>query len=62
MKNTIKAGILAVTLLAFAGCDPAKKPDSKTDSTTTTVKIDSSVKVSTDTTKIDTVKKDTSKK
>jgi len=63
MKNIVKLGVIALTVLSFTACyfgDKTKKP---IDSTSTTVKVDSSVKTTTvDSAKNDTTKKDTTKK
>jgi len=59
MKNIIKAGLIAITVLLFAACS-SKKAAAGTDSTR--VKIDSTVKTTTtDSTRQDTAKKDSSK-
>jgi len=61
MKSTIKLGLAAITLLSFAGCS-GKKASGYSDSTTT-VKVDSTVKTTSgiDSVKTDTTKKDTTK-
>ncbi len=55
MKNIIKTGLVALSVLSFAACS-GRKAAASTDSTT--VKIDSTVK----TTSVDSVKQDTTKK
>ena len=55
MKNNIKTGLVALSVLSFAACS-GRKAAASTDSTT--VKIDSTVK----TTSVDSVKQDTTKK
>lgn len=60
MKNIIKSGIIALTVLSFAACS-TKKAAGNADSTS--VKVDSTVKTTTvDSVKQDTTKKDTTKK
>jgi hypothetical protein len=60
MKNSIKTGLLALTVLFFAACGNGDKSKKTGDSTT--IKIDSTTKVSIDSTKKDTGKMDTTKK
>ncbi len=62
MKNIAKLSVIALTVLSFAACDPTKKPATEgVDSTSATVKVDSN-KTVVDSSKTDTVKKDTVKK
>lgn len=65
MKSTIKLGLAAITVftaLSLGSCS-GKKASGSTDSTTTTVKVDSTVKTTStiDSIKTDTAKKDTTK-
>ncbi len=67
MKNAFKLGALAlVVAVSFSACGDGKKTGSKPDSTATTTKVDSTVKVDSakkDTTvKTTTTTKDTTKK
>ena len=55
MKNIIKIGLVAISVLSFAACS-GRKAAASTDSTT--VRVDSTVK----TTTVDSVKQDTTKK
>jgi len=63
MKNIIKTGFAIAAIGLFAACGPAKTATITTDSSATTVKVDSTVKITTgaDTLKKDTTKKDTTK-
>lgn len=63
MKNIVKLGLVALTILSLAACDPAaKKPAEGPDSASATEKVDSSAKTGIDTAKADTGKKDAIKK
>ena len=62
MKNIVKLSVVALTVLSFAACDPAKKPAESNDPASTAPKVDSPAKAGIDTTKADTGKKDTTKK
>lgn len=59
MKNIIKTSLLLTAVLLFAACDSNKN---KQTGDSVSVKIDSTTKISIDSTKKDTVKRDTSKK
>lgn len=62
MKNIVKLSVVALTVLSFTACDPAKKPATGGIDTASTPKVDTSAKPGTDSAKTDTVKKDTTKK
>jgi len=62
MKNIVKLSVVALTVLSLASCgdgDKAKKP---IDTTSANVKVDSPAKAGIDSNKVDTAKKDTTKK
>lgn len=62
MKKMIKTGTVALAILAFAACSGKKSTGGDTTATSsTTVKVDSTVKTTVDSGKMDTAKLDTVK-
>ena len=62
MKNIVKLSVVALTILSVASCNFDGKTSKGPDSASTTAKVDSNAKTGIDSTKADTVKKDTAKK
>jgi hypothetical protein len=62
MKNIVKLSVVALTVLSLASCEFGDKTKKPIDSASTTAKVDSNAKTGIDSTKADTLKKDTTKK
>jgi len=62
MKNIVKLSVVALTVLSLASCVFGDKTKQPIDSASTTAKVDSPAKTGIDSTKADTIKKDTTKK